>query len=429
MIPRYTRKEIGDIWSDETRFSTYLEVELAVIEAYQELGVISSSVAQHIKKHAKIDIKRIEEIEKQTNHDIIAFVEQIGETIGEASRYFHYGMTSSDLVDTATNLLLIKATRILLRDLEQFSETLRQKALHYKDLVQIGRTHGIHAEPITFGFKIAGWFFETKRNIERLRAALKEISVGKISGAVGTYSNINGDVEKLACKKLGLEPEIFSTQIISRDRYACYISTMGVIACSLEKIALQIRLLQQTEIDEVAEPFGKGQKGSSAMPHKRNPILCERICGLARIIKNNVSVAMENVALWHERDISHSSAERIILPESTILLDYIISLTNRIISEIEVFPESMEKNLNLTHGLIFSQRILLLLCDKGLARKQAYEIVQKNALKSKKEKIELMSLLLQDAEVRSHLTEQEIRQCFDLKWYLRNITHLFDKLK
>ncbi|HOK79767.1 MAG TPA: adenylosuccinate lyase [bacterium] len=429
MIPRYTRKEIGNVWSDETKFRTYLEVELAVIEAYQELGVIPSDIARHIKQHAKIDIKRIEEIEKQTNHDIIAFVEQIGETIGDSSRYFHYGMTSSDLVDTATNLLLVKATRILLGDLEQFSETLRQKALQYKNLVQIGRTHGIHAEPITFGFKIAGWFFETKRNIERLKTALKEVSVGKISGAVGTYSNINRDVEILVCKKLGLEPEIFSTQIIPRDRYAMYISTLGVIACSFEKIALQIRLLQQTEIDEVAEPFGKGQKGSSAMPHKRNPILCERICGLARVIKKNASVAMENVALWHERDISHSSAERIILPETTILLDYIINLTDRVISEIEVFPESMERNLHFTRGLIFSQRILLLLCDKGLPRKQAYEIVQRNAMKSKKEKAELLELLLHDPEVRHFLTEQEIRQCFDLQWYLRNITSFFDKLE
>ncbi|MGC9066444.1 MAG: adenylosuccinate lyase [Candidatus Ratteibacteria bacterium] len=429
MIPRYTRKEIGNVWSDETKFRTYLEVELAVIEAYQELGVIPPDIAKHIKQNAKIDIKRIEEIEKQTNHDIIAFVEQIGETIGESSRYFHYGMTSSDLIDTATNLLLVKATRILLADLEQFSETLRQKAIQYENLVQIGRTHGIHAEPITFGFKIAGWFFETKRNIERLKSALKEISVGKISGAVGTYSNINREVEILACKKLGLEHEIFSTQIISRDRYAAYISTLGVIACSLEKIALQIRLLQQTEIDEVAEPFGKGQKGSSAMPHKRNPILCERICGLARVIRKNASVAMESVALWHERDISHSSAERIILPETTILLDYIIDLTDRVISGIEVFPDSMERNLHFTRGLIFSQRILLLLCDKGLPRKQAYEIVQRNAMRSKKEKTELMELLLQDPEVRRYLDEQEIRQCFNLQWYLRNITPLFDNLK
>jgi len=420
---------MGDVWSDESKFSTYLAVEIAVVEAYTELGIIPKDVAKHIKENARIDIRRIEEIEKLTNHDIIAFVEQVGETIGDASRYFHYGMTSSDLIDTATNLLLVKATNILIDDLVKFSDTLKQKALQYKNLAQIGRTHGIHAEPITFGFKIATWYFETKRNIERLKQALSEIRVGKISGAVGTYSNIHPDVEKLVCKKLNLEPESFSTQIISRDRYAAYIANLGIVASSFEKIALQIRLLQQTEISEVAEPFGKGQKGSSAMPHKRNPILCERICGLSRIIRNNVISAMENVALWHERDISHSSAERIIFPETTILLDYIINLTDRVISDIDVFPEEMEKNLNLTQGLIFSQKVLLLLCDKGLPRKQAYEIVQKNAMRSKNEKRHFMEVLLDDEIVKKYLSEQEIRDCFDIKWYLRNIDHLFDKIK
>jgi len=429
MIPRYTRKQMGDVWSDESKFSTYLAVEIAVVETYTELGIIPKDVAKHIKENARIDIRRIEEIEKLTNHDIIAFVEQVGETIGDASRYFHYGMTSSDLIDTATNLLLVKATNILIDDLVKFSDTLKQKALQYKNLAQIGRTHGIHAEPITFGFKIATWYFETKRNIERLKQALSEIRVGKISGAVGTYSNIHPDVEKLVCKKLNLEPESFSTQIISRDRYAAYIANLGIVASSFEKIALQIRLLQQTEISEVAEPFGKGQKGSSAMPHKRNPILCERICGLSRIIRNNVISAMENVALWHERDISHSSAERIIFPETTILLDYIINLTDRVISDIDVFPEEMEKNLNLTQGLIFSQKVLLLLCDKGLPRKQAYEIVQKNAMRSKNEKRHFMEVLLDDEIVKKYLSEQEIRDCFDIKWYLRNIDHLFDKIK
>jgi len=420
---------MGDVWSDESKFSTYLAVEIAVVEAYTELGIIPKNVAKHIKENARIDIRRIEEIEKLTNHDIIAFVEQVGETIGDASRYFHYGMTSSDLIDTATNLLLVKATNILIDDLVKFSDTLKQKALQYKNLAQIGRTHGIHAEPITFGFKIATWYFETKRNIERLKQALSEIRVGKISGAVGTYSNIHPDVEKLVCKKLNLEPESFSTQIISRDRYAAYIANLGIVASSFEKIALQIRLLQQTEISEVAEPFGKGQKGSSAMPHKRNPILCERICGLSRIIRNNVISAMENVALWHERDISHSSVERIIFPETTILLDYIINLTDRVISDIDVFPEEMEKNLNLTQGLVFSQKVLLLLCDKGLPRKQAYEIVQKNAMRSKNEKRHFMEVLLDDEIVKKYLSEQEIRDCFDIKWYLRNIDHLFDKIK
>ena len=429
MIPRYSRKEMADVWSDESKYSTYLKVEIAVLEAYEKIGIIPPGVVCHIKKNATVDIKRIEEIEKVTNHDIIAFVEQIGETIGEASRYFHYGMTSSDLVDTATNLLLVRATNILLEDLNKFARTLKKSALKYKNLSQIGRTHGIHAEPITFGFKIAGWYFEIKRNIERLRNALSEISVGKISGAVGTYSNIHPNVEKIACMKLKLKPETFSTQIISRDRYASYIATLGVIASSFEKIALQIRLLQQTEINEAAEPFGKGQKGSSAMPHKRNPVLCERICGLARIIRRNAIVAMENVALWHERDISHSSTERIILPESTILLDYIINLADTIISNMDVFQSAMEKNINLTKGLIFSQKVLLLLCDKGMPRKQAYEIVQKNALKAKNENMEFMQLLLEDPVIRKYLSEREIKECFDLNWYLRNIKNLFRKLK
>lgn len=429
MISRYTRKEMGEIWCEESKFQAYLEVEIAVLEAYEKLGMVPSEVVRHIKENAKIDIKRIEEIEKITNHDIIAFVEQISETIGDTSSYFHYGMTSSDLVDTATNLLLVKATNILIEDLETFSQTLKTKTFEYKDLVEIGRTHGVHAEPITFGFKIAGWYIEIERNIERLKQALSEISVGKISGAVGTYSNITPEVEKIACEKLRIKPELFSTQIISRDRYASYIATLGVIASSLEKIALQIRLLQQTEINEAAEPFGKGQKGSSAMPHKRNPVLCERVCGLARVIRKNVIVAMENVALWHERDISHSSTERIILPETTILLDYIINLTNKIISELEVDVESMESNLNLTRGLIFSQRVLLLLCEKGLPRKQAYEIVQKNALKSKREKRQFMELLMEDEVVRKYLSEEDIRNSFDIQWYLRNINPLFRKLK
>ncbi|MCX7706070.1 MAG: adenylosuccinate lyase [bacterium] len=429
MIPRYTRKEMAEIWSEESKFKAYLDVEIAVLEAYEQLGLIPRDVVSHIKKNAKIDVKRIEEIETITNHDIIAFVEQIGETIGEASRYFHYGMTSSDLVDTATNILLIRATNILLEDLETLSRTLKNKALEYKNLVEIGRTHGVHAEPITFGFKLAGWHFEVNRNIDRLKRALSEISVGKISGAVGTYSNIDPEVEKIACEKLGLEPEIFSTQIIPRDRYAFYIATLGVIASSFEKIALQIRLLQQTEINEAAEPFGKGQKGSSAMPHKRNPILCERICGLARVIRKNVIVAMENIALWHERDISHSSTERIIFPESTALLDYIINLTNRVLSELEVFPDAMESNINLTRGLIFSQRVLLLLCEKGLPRKQAYEIVQRNALKTKEEKRQFIELLMGDSDVRKYLSEEDIKSCFDTRWYLRNVDPLFRKLK
>ncbi|HOQ81866.1 MAG TPA: adenylosuccinate lyase [bacterium] len=429
MIKRYTRKEMAEIWSDETKFKTYLDVEIAVLEAYSELNLIPDEAVKHIKDNAKINVERIEEIEKITNHDIIAFVEQIGETIGDSSKYFHHGLTSSDIIDTSTNILLIKATHLLIEDLVKLSETLKKKAIEYKDVIQIGRTHGVHAEPITLGFKISGWYCEIKRNIERLKSALSEIGFGKMSGAVGTYSNIPPDVEKIACEKLGLKPEIFSTQIIPRDRYAFYISVLGIIACCLERIALQIRLLQQTEINEVAEPFGKGQKGSSAMPHKRNPVLCERICGLARIIRNNVIAAMENVALWHERDISHSSAERIILPDSTILLDYLINLTNTVVDGMEVFKNRLDENINFTLGLIFSQRVLLALCNKGLPRKDAYEIVQKNAMKSKNEKKHFMELLINCDEVKRYLSEDEIKHCFDIRWYTRNIDAIFQQLK
>ena len=429
MIPRYTRKEMGDIWSDENKFKKYLEVELAVCEAWNKAGVIPDRDLETIKKKARVDIARIEEIERVTRHDVIAFVEQVGSTIGPAGSYFHFGLTSSDVIDTASSLILVQAGNVLAGDLKKLRDVLKKNAKKYKNIPVIGRTHGIHAEPVTLGFKFAGWYFETERNLKRMLDAIEEISVAKISGAVGNYAHLDPGLEKNVCRKLGLRPENFSTQIIPRDRHAAFISALAVIAASLEKFALQVRLMQQTELSELAEQFAKGQKGSSAMPHKRNPILCERICGLARVIKKNVSVALENVALWHERDISHSSAERIIFPASTILLDYIINQSIEVFSNLEVYPSKMKDNIMLTHGVVFSQRILLALCKKGLSRKEAYEIVQKNAMRSYNEKTEFLDLLLNDGGARKFLSESEIRECFDVKWYLRHMDSLFKSIQ
>jgi len=428
MIPRYTRKEMEKIWSEENKLKKWLDIEISVLEGWSKIGVIPENIVNHIKEKAKIDIKKIKEIEKLTQHDVIAFVEQISESVGEEGKYIHFGLTSSDILDTSFALIIREAGEILLKDLELLADVLKEKTILYKDCIMIGRTHGIHAEPITLGFKFAGWYYETLRNIKRIKIAIEEISVGKISGAVGTYSNIDPRIEEYVCKKYNLKVENFSTQIISRDRYAFFLSILSVIASSAEKIALQIRLLQQTEISELAEPFKKGQKGSSAMPHKRNPILCERICGLSRVIKKNVSVALENVALWHERDISHSSAERVILPESTILLDYILNLLLYIFENIEVFPENMEKNVNFTKGIIFSQTVLNKLVEKGMDRKKAYEVIQKNAFISQKENKDFSSLIKKDEEVKKYLKQEEIEKIFNLKLLLKNIDRLFEKI-
>ncbi len=429
MIPRYTRNEMKNIWSDENKFKKFLEVEIAVCEAWNKKGIIPESALKIIKEKTYIDVKKIEEIEKKTKHDMIAFIEQISSLVGPASSYLHYGITSSDILDTSLNLILIQAGSIILDDMKKLKDVFKKQAIKYKNIPMIGRTHGIHAEPITLGFKFAGWYFEMERNIKRMEYAIEEIKVGKISGAVGTYAHLIPEIEEYVCKKFNLKTENFSTQIISRDRYAFFISTLGVISASLEKFALQVRLLQQTELSEASEPFEEGQKGSSAMPHKKNPIICERICGLARIIKNNTGVSLENVALWHERDISHSSAERIIFPESTILLDYILNLSINIFENLKIHPEKMESNIFLTNGLIFSQRILLLLCQKGMPRKDAYEIVQKNALKCYAEKKDFKIYILEDTDIRKYFTEKEIEDIFDIKWYLRYIKEIFQKIK
>ncbi|MFA5645972.1 MAG: adenylosuccinate lyase [Candidatus Ratteibacteria bacterium] len=429
MIPRYTREEIGAVWSDEHRFETYLKVEIAVCRAWNRRGVISDEDLRTIEQQAKIDLKRIKEIEEVTHHDLIAFVEQVGERIGNASRYFHYGLTSSDIIDTAESIRLVHTGKILSKGVENLTEALRKKALEYKELPSVGRTHGIHAEPITLGFKFAGWYFEMKRNLRRLEYAVEEVRVGKISGAVGTYAHLDPSLEEDVCHELGLKSEDCSTQIIPRDRHGFFLSILAIIASSLERIALQIRLLQQTELSELAEPFGKGQKGSSAMPHKRNPILCERICGLARIIKKNGAAGFDNVALWHERDISHSSAERILLPESSILLDYLLEISKRVIENLEVFPLHIAKNLASTQNLLFSQRILLALCDKGVPRKKAYEIVQKYALKSYQEGSDFKEEISSDTTVASLLSPEELKESFEVSWFLRNLKAIFQKLQ
>jgi adenylosuccinate lyase len=429
MIPRYTREEIGAVWSDEYRFETYLKVEIAVCRAWNRRGVIPDEDLRIIEQQAKIDLKRIKEIEEVTHHDLIAFLEQVGERIGNASRYFHYGLTSSDIIDTAESIRLVHTGKILSKGVETLTEALRKKALEYKELPSVGRTHGIHAEPITLGFKFAGWYFEMKRNLRRLEYAVEEVRVGKISGAVGTYAHLDPSLEEDVCQALGLKSEDCSTQIIPRDRHSFFLSILAIIASSLERIALQIRLLQQTELSELAEPFGKGQKGSSAMPHKRNPILCERICGLARIIKKNGAAGFDNVALWHERDISHSSAERILLPESSILLDYLLEITKRVIENLEVFPLHIAKNLASTQNLLFSQRILLALCDKGVPRKKAYEIVQKYALKSYQEGVDFKEEISSDPTVASLLSPEELKESFEINWFLRNLETIFQKLQ
>jgi adenylosuccinate lyase len=425
MIPRYTRKEMADIWSEENKFKKYLEVEIAALEGWSKIGVIPEDAVKKIKEKAKIDIERINEIEKITNHDVIAFVEQVSETVGEEGKYIHFGLTSSDIIDTSFSLILREAGRLILNDIEELLKILKEKTIKYKDTIMIGRTHGIHAEPITLGFKIGTWYFEFLRNKERIEKAIDEISVGKISGAVGTFSNVEPEVEEYVCNKFNLKRERFSTQIISRDRYAYFIATCGVIASSCEKIALQIRLLQQTEISEVFEPFGKGQKGSSAMPHKRNPVLCERVCGLARVIKKNVNVALENVALWHERDISHSSAERIILPESTILLDYILNLLIKIIDGMEIKTENMRKNLEIFNNVYFSQKLLNYLVLKGVSRKEAYERIQKISFKAIDEKKDFCEIAKEDDFIKKYLNDEELKKIFSIDELLKNIDKIF----
>lgn len=425
MIERYTLPEMKKIWDLENKFQKWLEIEVYACEAQAELGVIPKEAVKVIRERAKFDLKRIEEIEAVTDHDVIAFLTAVAENVGDESKYIHLGMTSSDVGDTALALLMKEAAEHLVPKLEKLHGILLKKAGEYKYTPMIGRTHGIHAEPMTFGMKMLLWAAETERNLERLHKAIKTISVGKISGAVGTYANIDPYVEEYVCKQLGLEPAPIATQVLQRDRHAEYMTTLAVIGSSLDKFATEIRNLQRTDIREAEEFFAKGQKGSSAMPHKRNPITMERVAGLARVLRGNALAAMENVALWHERDITHSSVERVIVPDSTILLDYMLHLFIKKIENILVYPEAMEDNLNKTKGLIYSQRVLLALINKGSLREKAYELVQRNAMQVWATKENFVDLLKADQEVAQLLSEQELDEIFDIKWFLRYIDRIF----
>jgi len=428
MIERYTLPKMGSIWEDKFKFQSMLDIELYVLEAYARGKKVPSQAVARIKKKARFDISRIKKIEEKTQHDVIAFVTNIAENIGSDAKYLHMGLTSSDVLDTALAMQLKAAGNILIDDLNKLLGILSIKARRYKDMVCIGRTHGVHAEPTTFGLKLALMYDEAGRNLERLKQVKEEVSVGKISGAVGTYSNIDPFIEEYVCRKLGIRPARASTQIISRDIHAQFLNTLAVIGSSLDKFALEIRHLQRTEVLEAEEPFAKGQKGSSAMPHKRNPVICERICGLARVLRANALCGMENVALWHERDISHSSAERIILPDSAIALDYMLHKFIEVIDGLAVYPDNMLNNLIKTKGLIFSQRVLIALMNKGLGRTRAYDLVQRCAMKAWKENINFKDVLSQDKEVSRYLDEKELDKIFDLDYYLRNIGKIFRRL-
>jgi len=428
MIERYSLPQMSKIWQEEFKFKTMLEIELLVLEALSKQKVIPKDAYQRMRKKAKFNLKQIKRIEEKTQHDVVAFITNIAQHIGPDAKYLHPGLTSSDILDTTTGVQLKAASDILVGDLKKLLGLLAKKAKRYKDMVCIGRTHGVHAEPTTFGLKMALWFDETGRNLERLLKAREAISVGKISGAVGTYANIDPQVESYVCSNLGLKAAKISTQVIQRDIYAEYLTTLAVIGASLEKFATEIRHLQRTEVLEVEEPFGKGQKGSSAMPHKRNPVICERICGLSRILRGNALVGLENVALWHERDISHSSAERVILPDSTILLDYMLHKFIEVIVGLVVYPDNMLENLVKTKGLIFSQRVLLELMHKGLPRQKAYDIVQKAAMASWKQNSDFRENLLKDKQLLRLLNKKDLDGIFDLDYYLRNVNKIFRKV-
>ena len=425
MIERYTRPEMGHLWSIQNEWQTILNVEIAACEAMAELGEIPAAAVENIKKNAKFDVARINEIEKVTDHDIIAFLTNLEENVGEDSKYIHKGLTSSDVKDTAYCIMMRDAAAIILDDLRAFRTVLLRRADEFRHTPCIGRTHGIHAEPMTFGLKMLLWSAEIERDIERLTRAQETVSVGKLSGAVGTYSNIDPRIEELTCKRLGLTPVRLATQVIQRDRHAEFVTTLAIIAGTMEKIATEIRNLQRTDIREAEEFFKAGQKGSSAMPHKRNPIICERVSGMARLVRGNAVAAMEDITLWHERDISHSSVERVILPDSTINVDYCLHKLTGIVDKLLVYPDAMLHNMNRTGGLIYSQRILVALVNKGILRQTAYVWVQRNAMKRWLEKEDFRTNVEKDADISAHLTKEEIDACFDYQYFLRNVDDIF----
>ncbi len=428
MIERYTRPEMQAVWTAENRFRAWLEVEILACEAWAELGVIPREDVEKIRANASFNLDRIREIEKQTRHDVVAFTRSVSESLEEERKWVHYGLTSTDVVDTANSYLIKQANGILRRDLENFREVLKKKAQEHKYTIMKGRTHGVHAEPTTFGLKLALWYAEMERNQARFAAAAQNIEVGKISGAVGTYANIDPFVETYVCEKLGLAAAPISTQTLQRDRHAEYLSTLALIATSLEKFATEIRALQKSEVREVEEYFSPGQTGSSAMPHKRNPIGSENVSGLARVMRGYMVSAYENVPLWHERDISHSSVERIIIPDATILLNYMLNRFSKIIEELTVFPEMMQRNMDRSLGLVFSQQVLLALIDQGLTREEAYGIVQPIAMEAWRTQSPLLDLLLASPEVRKFLSEEAVRACFDYNYHLKHVDMIFARL-
>jgi len=427
MIERYSRPQMKQVWSDENKFARWLDVEIAVCEAWADLGRVPRNAIPKIKM-ARLNMKRMEEILQETHHDMTAFIGSVSESLGPEARFIHLGMPSSDVMDTALSLQLVEASDILNEDIKGLLSVLVEKAIKYKYTVMIGRTHGIHAEPTSFGLKLALWIEEMQRNRQRLVEATKMIAVGKISGAVGTYATLSPEIEEKACAKLMLSPASISNQVLQRDRHAQFVTTLAIIAGSLEKFATEIRGLQKTDTREVEEPFSQGQTGSSAMPHKRNPELCERICGLARLIRGYSVTSMENIALWHERDISHSSTERVIMPDACLALDYMLSLFTNIMDGLLVYPKTMEKNLNKTKGLIYSQRVMLSLIDKGLSRQEAYKMVQRNAMKSWEGGKDFLKLLEADKDVVAVLPPAELEPLFDYKYYLRYVDEIFKRL-
>ena len=427
MIERYSREEMSNIWTDQNRYEAWLEVEILACEAWSKLGDIPAEDVKKIRENAKVDVARAQEIEQETRHDVVAFTRQVSETLGEERKWVHYGLTSTDVVDTALSYVIKQANEIIEKDLERFIDVLAQKAKDYKYTLMMGRTHGVHAEPTTFGVKMALWYTEMKRNLERFKQVRKEIEVGKMSGAVGTFANIPPEIEAYVCEHLGLDAAPVSTQTLQRDRHAYYVATLALISTSMEKFAVEIRNLQKTETREVEEAFAKGQKGSSAMPHKRNPIGSENITGIARVIRGYVTTAYENVPLWHERDISHSSAERIMLPDVTIALDYGLNRFTNIVERLTVFEDNMLANIDKTFGLIYSQRVLLALINKGLAREAAYDKVQPKAMESWETKTPFRTLIEEDATITDLLTKEDLDECFNPKRHLNQVDTIFQR--
>ena len=428
MISRYTRPEMAGTWSDENRFRNWLAVEVAATQTLSEAGLVPKDAAKAIQQKADFNLQRIQEIEAEVRHDVIAFTTSVSEIVGPHARWFHYGLTSNDVVDTAQALLIKQASAIIAKDLQELSAALERRAWEFKDTPMIGRTHGVHAEPITFGFKLANWYSETQRNIERFARAAEDMRVGKFSGAVGTFAHLTPELEEKICKRLGLKAADISSQVIQRDRHANYLATLAVIASTLDKIATEIRHLQRTEVREAEEFFSEKQKGSSAMPHKRNPVTCEQISGLARVVRSNAQAGFENVALWHERDISHSSVERVIIPDSTTLIDYMLQKTTKLLDTMFVYPERMKINLESTKGLVFSGQLLLDLVEHGVSREDAYRMVQNHAMHAWREGLDFRQLVLKDKEITRRVPPRQLEHAFDLNRQLRNIDRIFARV-